>query len=95
MLPDGTYTAVIDRIEDELATLEVAAGDELNSLTVDESDLPAEARSADTVLTVTVEDGTLVTVEYDDTATTERASDAQRRFDRLSKRPPRDEDDDS
>jgi hypothetical protein len=93
MLPDGTYTAVVDRIEDGIATLEVDAEDGLSALETEATELPAEARTADTVLEITVEDSALVAVTHDPDETADRASEAQRRFDRLSKRPPRDGDD--
>lgn len=93
MLPDGTYTAVIDRIEDGIATLEVDAEDGLAALEIEAAELPAEARTADAVLEITVAESALADVTYEAAETADRASEAQRRFDRLSKRPPRDGDD--
>jgi len=90
---DGTYTAVVDRIEDGTATLEIDAEDGLSALEIEATELPAEARTADTVLEITVEDSALAGVTHDPDETADRASEAQRRFDRLSKRPPRDGDD--
>ncbi|ELZ20865.1 hypothetical protein C475_19738 [Halosimplex carlsbadense 2-9-1] len=92
MIPDGTYTAVVDRIEDSLATLEVDGEDELYELTVDERDLPGPAGHADAILEIALVDGTLVGVDYDRQATEERNRQAQDRFDQLSQRPPRDDD---
>ncbi|AUG48746.1 hypothetical protein BVU17_14875 [Haloarcula taiwanensis] len=90
MVPDGTYTAVVDRIEDGIATLELEAEDDLYALDIEAAELPAEARTADAVLEVTVADAALADVTYEADETVDRASEAQRRFDRLSKRPPRD-----
>jgi hypothetical protein len=93
MLLDGTYTAIVDRIEDGIATLEVDAEDGLAALEIEAAELPAEARTADAVLEITVVDSTLADVTHDPGETADRANEAQRRFDRLSKRPPRDGDD--
>jgi hypothetical protein len=92
MLPDGTYTAVVDRIEDGIATLEVDTEDGLSALETEAAELPAEARTADAVLEITVADSSLAEVTHKPDETADRASEAQRRFDRLSKRPPRDSD---
>ncbi len=106
MIPDDTYTAVVDRVEDGLATLELtAAADadetddsggserrrERHELVVDPETLPPDARRADAVLRVTVRDGDLADATYDETETEDRAESAQDRFDRLSKRPPGDD----
>ncbi|WP_336336283.1 DUF3006 domain-containing protein [Haloarcula brevis] len=88
---DGTYTAVVDRIEEGTATLELEAEGDLYALEVEASELPPEARTPDAVLEITVADAALADVTYEAAETTDRASEAQRRFDRLSKRPPRDE----
>ncbi|EMA03760.1 Protein of unknown function [Haloarcula vallismortis] len=93
MVSDGTYTAVIDRIEDGIATLEVDTEDGVSALDIEAAELPAEARTADVVLEITVVDSALADVTHDPEETADRASEAQRRFDRLSKRPPQDGDD--
>jgi len=93
MLPDGTYTAIVDRIEDGIATLEVRSEDGLTALEAEATELPAEARTADAVLEITVADSALADLTHDPDETADRASEAQSRFDRLSKRPPRDGDD--
>jgi hypothetical protein len=54
--------------------------------------LPEDARHADAVLTIEVEHEEVVAIEYEPEETTTREEDAQSRFDRLSKRPPRDDD---
>lgn len=91
MIPDGTYTAVVDRFEDDLAVLEVSGEDDRYELVVSESDLPADGRHQDAVLGVVVEDGGLVEATYNEAVTEQRKEEAQSRFDRLSKRPPDDE----
>ena len=48
MIPDGEYTAVVDRIEDGLATLEASASGERYELVVAEATLPEGARHART-----------------------------------------------
>lgn len=110
MIPDGTYTAVVDRIEDGLATLELTpVADECGrdrpvadesgtdrerySLVVCEEHLPADGRHADAVLAVTLADEALEEATYDPGETGARAGAAQDRFDRLSDRPPSDDQD--
>lgn len=93
MIPNGTYTAVVDRIEDGLATLQIEAADgTLYDLTIDDDQLPPAARHADAILTVEIADGQPAEMTYDETATDERKEQAQDRFDRLSDRLPRDND---
>ncbi|NLV13064.1 DUF3006 domain-containing protein [Haloarcula argentinensis] len=92
MLPDGTYTAIVDRIEDGIATLEVGTEDGLSALDIAAAELPADARTTDVVLEITVADSALADVSPEPEETADRASEAQRRFDRLSKRPPQDDD---
>lgn len=92
MIPDGRYTAVVDRIEDGLATILLEeGGTDAYELVVDPEELPEGARHGDAVLTVDVEDEDLVDVTYDLEETEERREAAQSRFDRLSKRPPKDD----
>lgn len=90
MIPDGTYEAVVDRVEDGLATLELDDGTSRHELVVDPGDLPPPARRADAVLSVEIADGDLIDATYDEAATEDRAAAAQDRFDRLSRRLPRD-----
>lgn len=93
MIPDGTYTAVVDRIEDDLATLLLEAdGEDAYQLDVDPCVLPADARQADAVLTVEVSGGELLDAVYQPEETETRQESARSRFDRLSERAPRDED---
>lgn len=91
MIPDGTYTAVVDRIEDSLATLQLEGEDDLYDLVVGEEALPEPARHADAVLHVEVEDEEFVEATYDESETRARRERAQDRFDQLSERPSRDD----
>jgi hypothetical protein len=88
-LPDGTYTAVVDRIEDGLATVFVVRGtEELASATLEAAAVPEAGRHADAILSVRVSQGEIVEWTYEPDATETRQSAAQERFDRLSRRPP-------
>lgn len=88
MIPDGNYTAVLGRFEDDQAVLEVSGDDERYELVVDQHALPQPARHADAILTVEIVDGELTATEYQPQESTRRAEEAQNRFDRLSNRPP-------
>lgn len=91
-LADGTYTAVVDSIEDGLATVFFEDdGDEVGSAVIDGTALPEDGRHGDAVLSVTVADGELTEWEYDAERTETRRERAQSRFDRLSERPPSDD----
>lgn len=93
MVSDGSYTAVLDRIEDDIATLLLEVdGEDAHQLDVDPGALPEAARQPNSVLTVEVSDGDLVEATYEPDATEERRDAAQSRFDRLSERPPGDDD---
>lgn len=91
MIPDGRYTAVLDRFEDSQPVLELSNDDDRYELVVEQDALPQPARHVDAILQVELADGELVEVEYKPAESTERAEEAQNRFDRLSKRPPDDE----
>jgi len=94
-LSDGSYTAVVDSIEDGLATVFFEAdGEDVGDALVDAYLLPEEGRHADAIFEVTVEDGTVVGWEYDEALTEQRKEAAQDRFDRLSERPPAEEEED-
>lgn len=93
---DGSYTAVLDRIEagsdEELAVLVLERdGRAVGDLVVALDALPAEGRAADTVLEVVVEDGKLVAATVDAEETANRRDRAQSRFRRLARRLPREE----
>jgi hypothetical protein len=92
MIPDDTYTAVVDEIDASLARLELqAADDELYELVVESTELPDNGRDPGAVLTVEVVDETLADAEYEPEETARRRQRAQDRFERLSERPPSDE----
>jgi hypothetical protein len=92
MIPDGEYTAVVDRFEDDLAVLEVSDDDDRYELVVDEHELPRNGRHADAIFEVLIEDEEFDRMRYQPEETKERKEGAQRRFDRLSKRPPDNDD---
>ena len=91
-LADGEYTAVVDSIEDGLATVFFERdGDEVGDAVIDADRLPDEGRHADAILDMRVEDGSIATATYDLDRTASRSEAAQDRFDRLSNRPPDDD----
>ena len=93
MIPDGQYMAVVDRIEDGLAAVLLEeGGTDAYELLVEPAALPEEGQHADAVLAVEIQNGELVEASYEASETTERRESAQRRFDRLSERPPSDDD---
>ena len=84
---DGTYTAVLDRYENDVAVLVVEAGGrDIAECAVTRTDLPADTRAVDTVFDVTFDCGDPVEIEIRPEETTERGEAAQSRFDRLSRR---------
>lgn len=92
MLSDGSYTGVVDSIEDGLATVFLEQdGEEVDDRLVDAERLPEPARHQDAIIHVGVENDEVVQVTYDAAETEARQEAAQSRFDRLSKRPPNDE----
>ncbi|MFW6317611.1 MAG: DUF3006 family protein [Halorubrum sp.] len=92
-LPDGEYTAVVDNVEDGLATVFFERdGEEAGDALLEASRLPSDARHADAILSVTLSGGEIASATYDPERTTTRAEAAQDRFDRLSRRPPSDDD---
>ena len=92
-LEDGHYTAVVDTIEDGLATVFFEQdGEEVSDAVIDASSLPEDGRHANAILTVEVATGELTQVDYKPERTEERKQAAQDRFDRLSSRPPHDDD---
>ncbi|WP_311174129.1 DUF3006 family protein [Halobellus ordinarius] len=92
-LRDGEYTAVVDTIDDGLATVFFEQdGEEVGSATIDADTLPVEARHADAILTVDITDTEITRLKYEPDRTEDRNQAAQDRFDRLSSRPPRDDD---
>ncbi len=91
-LSDGTYMAVVDAIEDGIATVFFEQdGEEVGDAVLNAGDLPEDGRHADALFSVTVEDEAVVEWEYREAKTEQRKEAAQSRFDRLSERPPSDE----
>ena len=92
-LSDGEYTAVIDTIEDGFATVFFERdGEEVGSTVIDANELPTDARHADAIFIVEITGNEISTMGYEPEETETRKQDAQDRFDRLSSRPPRDDD---
>jgi hypothetical protein len=92
-LPDGTYTAVVDTIEDGYATVFFERdGQEVGTATLAPSHLPAAARHADAILDITIRDESLESATYAPERTKTRQESAQDRFDHLSERPPTNDD---
>jgi hypothetical protein len=88
VIPDGTYTAVVDEVEDSLARLELEdANEELYDLVLDIVELPAAGRETGSVLTIEFVDSEVTDAEFDPEATERRSETAQDRFDQLSRRP--------
>ena len=90
---DGEYTAVVDSVEDGLATVFFEQdGTEIGHAMIDATELPEDGQRADAILSVTVDAGAIVAADYRPETTATRKDAAQSRFDRLSSRPPSDED---
>jgi hypothetical protein len=91
MIPDSTYTAVVDESEGSLLRLELEADlSEFDELVVGSEALPKKGRETRVVLTVEDVDEALVAAEYDPDETQRRRERAKNRFDRLSERPDED-----
>lgn len=59
-LADGAYTAVVDTVEDGLATVFFERdGDDVGNAVLDADRLPSEGRHADAILDVRIEDGSI------------------------------------
>ncbi|MFC6977083.1 DUF3006 family protein [Halomicroarcula sp. GCM10025709] len=90
-LDDGVYTAVVDTIEDGFATVFFERdGSEVGHAVLEEATVPDAARQ-DTIFAVEIESGSITDWESDADTTESRQDAAQSRFDRLSSRPPSDE----
>lgn len=93
MIPDGKYTAVVDRIENGVAAMVIEKdGTDTAELLVKPATLPDTSQYADAVLTIELRNGELVEAIERPSKTENRAKSAQRRFDQLSEQPPRDDD---
>ena len=91
-LPDGDYTAVVDNVEDGLATVFFERnGEEVGNAVLEASRLPPDGQHMDAILSVTLSGGRIESASYKPEQTEKRKEAAQDRFDRLSKRPPSDE----
>ncbi|MFU1782887.1 DUF3006 domain-containing protein [Haloarcula japonica] len=91
-VPDGEYTAVVDAIEDRLATVFFEQdGTDAGHAVIDVSELPEEGRHADAILSVSIADGEFTAMDYDSEQAATRQEAVQDRFDRLSSRPPADD----
>lgn len=89
-MPDGTYLGVLDRFEGEQAVLVLELdGEDVADLVVERARLPREGRHQDAVFRVELADGEPTRLRYRPGLTRKRGRDAQRRFDRLARRPPR------
>ncbi|WP_066418721.1 DUF3006 domain-containing protein [Halorubrum aethiopicum] len=88
------FIGVVDRFEDDLAVVLLEQdGEVVDELVIDRDALPDAANHVDAVLQITRgDDGSVREMSYDAETTTERKERAQSRFDRLSKRPPKDDD---
>ena len=84
----GTYTGVVDRVVDgETAVILLESDDEVSEqldLPVDR--LPEPARADGGVLSVTLADGEVVSMDYEAEATRGRRESAREKLDRLSER---------
>jgi len=86
-LADGTYTVVVDAIEDGRGRLFIEQdGEEVGDTVVSADRLPEAGRHADAIVEVTIASGEVVELRYLPDETTARASAAQRRFDALADR---------
>lgn len=85
---DGTYTGVLDRIEDgETAVLLLESdGETVDQREVDVAVLPESGQHEGAVFEVTVEAGEVADFELQPETEAERREAAQDRFDSLSKR---------
>lgn len=87
-----TCTAVLDRFEDDQAVLLLEEdGETVDELVVEVGDLPSEAQHQNAVLTVLRDEEGITELTYDSDRTESRTDRMRRRFDRLARRPPRDE----
>lgn len=92
MTLDGVYRATVDRVVEGRAVVLVEDdGRVVEEFTVPTEELPAEGRTERSVLEVVFDDGELDHVRADPEETDRRLAEAKRRFDRLARRPPTDE----
>lgn len=90
MTDDGTYTATVDRIEEGIAVcLLEDDGEVVGERHLDRERLPPDCDEG-AVLELTVRADRIEELSFDPERTRERRERAQRRFDRLSRRPDED-----
>ena len=83
------YRGVLDRFEDDIAVVLLEQdGETVDDIAIPREQLPEEGRYQDAIFAVEMVDGEIATLSYRSEKTTERAEEAQSRFDRLSQRPP-------
>lgn len=91
MTDDGTYTATVDRIEEGVAVcLLEDDGEVVDERHLDQERLPDDCDEG-AVLELTVRADRIEELSFDPEPTRERRERAQRRFDRLSRRPDEDQ----
>lgn len=85
---DGTYTGAVDRIVDgETAVILLEEdGDVVEEVTVPAAELPEQAQDDGGVLSVTIEDDEVVSIEYRAEETQKRRNRTADKLDRLSER---------
>jgi len=85
---DGTYTGVVDRIEDgEIAVILLEEDEQvIKQVDVPVDQLPEPAQTDGGVLSVTLETDEVVSMEYRPDATRERRESIREKLDRLSER---------
>lgn len=84
------YRGVLDRFEDDLAVVLLERdGETVGDIAVPREQLPEDGRHRDAIFTIKVEGETVQTISYRPEKTRKQAEQAQSRFDRLSQRPPR------
>ena len=82
MVDDGTYTAVLDRFEGEVAVLVLGSDDEtLGQVVVDTETLPVEGQHQDALFTVVLRGDELAEATYHPDRTEDRREAAPRRCD--------------
>lgn len=91
MLEDGTYRAVLDRVEaggdEELAVFIIERdGEAVDDAVVPLEVLPEEERDPDTVFNLVLEEGEVISMEPQRVETEQRTESIEDRFSRLSRR---------
>lgn len=90
---DGSYIAVLDRFEGERAVFVVEDENEaVAEFDAPRADVPEEGEHTDAVFRMQFDHGEVMSLTYDADETASREQATQTRFDRLSKRLPREED---